>query len=279
MTVKELDNGVLVGELDCFDATQTFDCGQSFRFDIDGNKAAGYAYGKRIEFIQISKTELFITPCTLSEFENVWKKYLSLDCDYSEIRSEMSRRRADDTHLAAAMESGKGIRILRQEPWETLCSFIVSQNNNIPRIKKIIHAMCRAGAEISGGSETDFPAPKTLIKMGKDGLFALKTGFRAAYLYDAACKVDSGEIDLDAIKSMPTEKAAQELCKIKGVGPKVAACALLFGFEKHDCFPIDVWVKRIMSEYYGGEVSGSDFGEYAGLAQQYLFYHRRYIEK
>jgi N-glycosylase/DNA lyase len=228
--------------------------------------------------LQVSESEIFITPCTKAEFDEIWVKYLSLDTDYALIRKNMASSRIDDKNLALAMETGKGIRLLRQNKWETLCSFIISQNNNIPRIKKIISSLCKAGAEISGGSEIEFPTPETLVKMGVDGLFALKTGFRAGYLYDAATKVAGGEIDLEAVAKMSTDDAVAELCKIRGVGPKVAACALLFGFEKYDCFPIDVWVKRLMTEYYGGLVSGKDFGEYAGLAQQYLFYHRRYIE-
>lgn len=279
MKVTEKNGAVVVGELSNFSVLQTFDCGQCFRFDVSGETAEGYAFGKKRLFTQLSDSEIMISPCTENEFELIWKPYLSLDSDYAQIRSELCSVRADDVSLKAAMETGNGIRILRQEPWETLCSFIISQNNNIPRIKKIIAALCKAGAEIEGGDETVFPSPKTLIKMGKDGIFALKTGFRAAYLYDAACKVDSGEIDLDAIKEMPTERASEELCKIKGVGPKVAACTLLFGFGKYDSFPIDVWVKRVMQEYYGGNVSASDFGRYSGLAQQYLFYHRRYVEE
>jgi N-glycosylase/DNA lyase len=276
--ITERDGGVLISGAEYFSVRQTFDCGHCFRFDLTERGAVGYAFGKKIELTEVGEGEIFMTPCTEKEFHDVWERYLALDTDYGAIRKELTEKREADTSLATAMETGKGIRILRQEPWEALCSFIISQNNNIPRIKKIIAALCKAGAEITGGSENEFPSPETLIKMGVDGLFALKTGFRAAYLYDAACKVHSGEINLEAVLAMPTEEAASELCRIKGVGPKVAACALLFGFEKTDCFPIDVWVKRLMQEYYGGEVKGSDFGRYAGLAQQYLFYHRRYIE-
>ncbi len=278
MTVREENGSVVVRGLVHFSVTQTFDCGQCFRFDINENSATGYAFGKKITFLQLSEDSVCITPCTLDEFNDIWAKYLCLDLDYAEIRSEMLSYRKDDEKLSLAMQTGNGIRILRQDKWETLCSFIISQNNNIPRIKKIISSLCKAGAEISGGSEIEFPSPETLIKMGKDGLFALKTGFRASYLFDAASKVVNGEIDLGAVFEMDTENACAELCKIKGVGPKVAACTLLFGFEKYDCFPIDVWVKRVMQEYYGGLVSGKDFGRFAGLAQQYLFYHRRYIE-
>ncbi len=272
------NGGVRVSEIELFAVSQTFDCGQCFRFDVTENKASGYAFGKKVTFVQLSESEIFITPCTEEEFNSLWKGYLSLDENYTAVRDEMKALRKDDGSLSAAMETGKGIRILKQDPWETLCSFIISQNNNIPRIKKIIEALCKKGAEISGGDESAFPSPKTLIKLGKDGLFQLKTGFRAAYLYDAACKIESGEVDLNKIYGMSSAEAEAELCKIKGVGPKVAACTLLFGFGKTDAFPIDVWVKRVMQEYYGGNINPSDFGPYSGLAQQYLFYHRRYLE-
>ncbi len=278
MTAREENGVVIISGVDNFSVDQTFDCGQCFRYDVSENRAVGFAFGKKIEFLQLSRNEIKIAPCTLDEYKSIWERYLCLDTDYTKIREKMSIFRADDKKLKDAMETGSGIRLLRQDKWETLCSFIISQNNNIPRIKKLIAALCKAGAEITGGSEIDFPSPETLVKMGEDGLFALKTGFRAKYLFDAASKVASDEIDLDEVAKMPTEQAMAELCKIKGVGAKVAACTLLFGFGKYDCFPIDVWVKRVMEEYYGGQVSGSDFGEYAGLAQQYLFYHRRYIE-
>ena len=273
--IFERDGGVAVKNVEFFSPAQTFDCGQCFRFEVDEKSATGYAYGRKMSFTLISEDELFISPCTLAEYYEIWEKYLGLDTDYGAVRDELKVTRKDDFKLFEAMEMGKGIRILRQEPWETLCSFIISQNNNIPRIKKIISSLCKAGAQLSGGSEHDFPSPETVQKMGVDGLFALKTGFRASYLYDAAVKVISGEVDLNAIFDMPYAEAEKELCRIKGVGPKVAACTLLFGFGKLDAFPIDVWVKRVLTEYYGGIASGADFGRYAGLAQQYLFYHKR----
>ena len=273
--IVEKNGGVAVKNVEFFSPMQTFDCGQCFRFEVDEKSATGYAYGRKMSFTLVSESELFISPCTLAEYYEIWEKYLGLDTDYGALRDELKVTRNGDIKLFEAMETGKGIRILRQEPWETLCSFIISQNNNIPRIKKIIGSLCKAGAEISGGSSDEFPSPATLEKMGVDGLFALKTGFRAAYLYDAATKVLSGEIDLNAVFDMPYAEAEKELCRIKGVGPKVAACTLLFGFGKLDAFPIDVWVKRVLAEYYGGEASATDFGRYAGLAQQYLFYHKR----
>lgn len=278
MTFTAENGGVRASGIENFAVNQTFDCGQCFRFDVTESTASGCALGKKISFIQLSDSEILITPCTEEEFYGLWYRYLSLDRDYGAIRNGLREKRRDDAALARAMETGKGIRILSQEPWEALCSFIISQNNNIPRIKKIIQALCVRGAEISGGSEAEFPSPKTLLRLGEGGLFELKTGFRAGYLIDAAEKVASGEVDLEKIHNMSLESAEAELRRIKGVGPKVAACTLLFGFGRLDAFPIDVWVKRVIREYYGGDVSPNDFGRYAGLAQQYLFYHKRYLD-
>lgn len=283
MKITEKDNSVIITGLEYFSVRQTFDCGQSFRFRVtveeDGTvRADGIAFGKRVSFIQPREDTLIITPCTLSEYEKIWSHYLGLDTDYTVIRRDLSEKRPDDGHLSEAMKQGSGIRILRQDPWEALCTFIISQNNNIPRITSLVAALCRAAGEDMGDGESyGFPTPEAVMALGVDGLFALKTGFRAGYLYDAAVKVCSGEIALDAVKTLKTEEAEIILRKIRGVGPKVAACALLFGFEKNDAFPIDVWVKRVMAEFYPEGITPADFGENAGLAQQYLFYYRRFL--
>ncbi len=278
MKITENNGSVRVSEIEYFSVEQTFDCGQCFRFTQEENGVSGFALGRAVTIRQLSESEIELTPCTRNEFENEWLEYLGLSEDYGAIRADLTRNRQNDAPLAASMERGKGIRILRQPKWETLCSFIISQNNNIPRIKKLISALCAEGNKISGLCENVFPSPEVLLEMGQERIFALKTGFRAAYLYDAAQKVASGEVDLEKIALLPYSEASAELCKIKGVGPKVAACTLLFGFGKYDAFPVDVWVKRLMDEYYGGMVSASDFGRYAGIAQQYLFYNRRYVE-
>jgi len=283
MRITQNDGSVTVTELEYFSVAQTFDCGQSFRFRVThdengGCRADGIAYGRRVSFVQSTPHTLTIQPCTLEEYETVWSHYLGLDADYAVIRRELSEKRPSDGHLSEAMKQGDGIRILRQEPWETLCTFIISQNNNIPRITSLVAALCRAAGEDMGDGESfAFPTPEAVMALGVDGLFALKTGFRAGYLYDAAQRVVSGEVSLDTVKTAKTAEAEAMLRKIKGVGPKVAACALLFGFEKNDAFPIDVWVKRVMAEFYPEGVAPSDFGDYAGLAQQYLFYYRRFL--
>ena len=281
MKVTELSGNVVISELEYFSVAQTFDCGQSFRFKVstDGSvvRADGIALGRRIAFIQSEDGTLTISPCTLAEFNALWSHYLALDTDYAAIRGELSLLRPDDEILTSAMNEGNGIRILRQDPWEALCTFIISQNNNIPRITGLVDALCRAAGEPLG-SEGDFafPTPEAVKKLGVDGLFALKTGFRASYLFDAASRVCSGELDLHSIRLLSTEDAEKALRTVRGVGPKVAACSLLFGFEKNDAFPIDVWVKRVMAEFYPQGVEPKEFGRYAGLAQQYLFFFRRW---
>ena len=174
------------------------------------------------------------------------------------------------------MEYGRGIRILRQDGWEALCSFIISQNNNIPRIKKIIENMSKTFGEKIGDDLYAFPTAKALYEAGEDKIFELKTGFRAKYIYDAAKKVANGEIDLSLIDKMPTKDALEYLMQIKGVGLKVASCALLFGFNKTDAFPVDVWVKRVLEKYYPNGLDLDNLGDYAGMIQQYLFYYERY---
>ena len=160
-----------------------------------------------------------------------------------------------------------------QEPWETLCSFIISQNNNIPRIKGIIDRLCMNFGENQNGVYT-FPSANIIAKLSLEDLSVLRSGFRAKYILDAAKKVSSGEIDLDTLKSMDIDSARQELMKIKGVGPKVADCTLLFALEHIEAFPKDVWIKRAMEKLFGGQLPECAV-PYAGIVQEYIFYYAR----
>ncbi|MBR2432768.1 MAG: DNA-3-methyladenine glycosylase 2 family protein, partial [Clostridia bacterium] len=251
MKVVNFGNYIKIEDESFFDIFQTFDCGQTFRFEKIGEDVVeGVAHGKLLRMKQ-TKDGCVEINCTADEFERVWKHYLALDRDYSEINAYFSL--GNDEVLKKAALYGKGIHILRQDPWEALCSFIISQNNNIPRIKKIINSLSEKFGEpfeYEGKTYYSFPTAKALAEAGEAEIFALKTGFRAKYICDAAEKVVSGEIDLEKILSLTTSDAQTELLRIKGVGPKVAACALLFGFDKTDAFPIDVWVKRVFSKYY-----------------------------
>lgn len=278
------------------DINKTFDCGQAFRFDpvkdtVHECEFSGVAYGKAVSFAK-DGNDLYIYNSTADDFLSLWQHYLGLDTDYEAIRNDI-RSRSDNPALGNAIAYGDGIRILSQEPWETVCSFIISQNNNIPRIKKIITAMsARLGRP--AGDHTDekmrghlsdimksgaytFPTPEAIRSNGIALLAELRTGFRAKYIYDAADKFSSGEISAQMISGAPDTAAAAEILKtIKGVGPKVAACALLFGFERYDAFPIDVWIRRVMEKYFPADYNAASLGSYAGIAQQYLFYYERY---
>ncbi|HPT84410.1 MAG TPA: DNA glycosylase [Bacillota bacterium] len=280
---------VIVAGLSDFDIAQIFDCGQCFRFDPDpAGGISGVAFGRWVRLEQPRPDTLIIYGAGREEYERVWKRYLSLDEDYGAIKADIAERFAPFDKagiINAAMERGGGIRILRQDPWETLCSFIVSQNNNIPRIKKIIAALSEEYGEKfeykSGDGESktfySFPTAEALASAGEEALYALRTGFRAKYIYDAARKVAEGELDLGSIAKLPTSEAAAELMKIKGVGLKVASCVLLFGFGRTEAFPVDVWVRRVLDKYYPDGLDTTALGRYAGIAQQYLFYYERYI--
>ncbi len=259
-----------------FDITQIFDCGQCFRFNKHPDKEntyCGVAFSTYLEVKQNDNELIFNTD--KDTFDRIWHSFFDLDTDYGMIMSGFE----DDEILYNAAKFSSGIRILKQEPWEALCSFIISQNNNIPRIKGIIENMSRTyGEKIACSDGIDryaFPTAQALYMAGVDGLFALKTGFRAKYIYDCAKKVVEGELNLDGICGMPLEDALEALQKVSGVGPKVASCALLFGFSKHDAFPVDVWVKKILAKYYKDKVNPHFSSSYAGIAQQYLFYYER----
>ncbi len=262
-----------------FDLNQIFDCGQSFRFSPCGDNAfSGIAHGK---YIIISQTDSSVTidSCFPDDFENIWKKYFSLDVDYNALRSEIVSIRPNDAVLSEAMKYGKGIRLLRQDKWETLCSFIISQNNNIPRIRSLIEAISeKYGNIIENGDNTyySFPSATVIADAGVDALRELKVGFRAPYIIDAATKVASGEIDLDQLDLLPTDELLNKLMTIKGVGLKVASCVTLFAYGRLDSFPIDVWVKRVLEKYYPEGFDHTVLGNTAGLVQQYLFYYERY---
>ena len=160
-----------------------------------------------------------------------------------------------------------------------ICSFIISQNNNIPRIKKIVNDMCQKyGHSVAYLDKTyySFPDAKALLDAGIEEIFNLKTGFRAKYIIDACEKIANGKIDLDSVYAQDFNSAVETLCQIKGVGLKVACCALLFGFDKTEAFPIDVWIKRVIENRFNGNLDISLFGKNGGIAQQYLFYYERY---
>ncbi len=257
----------------CFDLPETLDCGQAFRWrciEEDGSLWEGAAFGKALRLRREGDKLLLF--CTKEEFQTIWTPYFDLSTDYPRLRESLA---SIDPLLKDACSFAPGIRLLCQEPWEALCSFLISQNNHIPRIKGIIERLCgEFGSSIPGSELHAFPGPERLASLSLEQLSPLRAGFRAKYLLDAARKVVSGEVDFQAIIREEADFGRQELQKISGVGPKVAECTLLYGFHKTSCFPMDVWMKRVMTKLLPDRTP-AEFGEYAGLAQQYLFHYSR----
>ena len=262
------ENKIILTESDAFSPEQTFLCGQCFRFDPCEGGFSGIAGGRFIRAESFEgKTVLYTSK---ADFEAFWKDYFDLGRDYSAVRGLIK----DDPFLLAAEEYGRGIRMLRQEPWEALCSFIISQCNNIPRIKGIVGKLCQKfGREIEDGFA--FPEAEVIAALTPEDLAPIRAGYRAEYIVSAAREVASGALDLEALKKLPTQEARKRLLAVHGVGKKVADCVLLFGLSKTDAFPVDVWIKRVLDNVYPQGFDASVYGDLAGIVQQYLFFYAR----
>lgn len=262
-------NDIILENVECLDLDLTLDCGQAFRWvKNDDNSWSGVVKGV---YLNISKNgNTFILKNTTKEnYENIWKDYFDFEKDYTEICNTLKQ----DKLIAPTVDEYYGIRILNQDSWEALCSFVISQQNNIKRIKGIIDRLCKAyGDEICNGFYS-FPSAERLSKLTVEDFEALGTGYRAKYLERLSKSVANGEIDLKKIKALSLDDARKELLSIYGVGIKVANCALLFGFGFYDAFPVDVWMKRVM-EYYPDGLPDC-FNGIGGIAQQYLFHWAR----
>lgn len=274
MIYEAKENGIILKGVNCLDIELSAFCGQAFRWSkTEEGFIKGTVKGKTAV---IEKTDegYFFHSCSENEFKEIWFEYFDLGTDYAEICEKIS----PDESIKKAVEMYYGIRILKQEPWEALCSFIISQNNNIPRIMGIIDRLCSTYGDKNEKGEYTFPSYEKLIDLTVEDLAPLRAGFRSKYILDAAQKLYNKEIDLEKIYSAPMDEARNELMKIKGVGPKVAECTLLYGFGKKEAFPVDVWVKRIVSELYPEGLPECIKGN-EGIAQQYLFHWRRNLIK
>lgn len=272
MIIQELDGKVKISDIGPFSAVQTFDSGQCFRWtpNSDGSYT-GVAYGKAAK---ISSDDDSVTVSgTKADFLSVWKDYLDLSRDYDAIRKAFSV----DDFTKAAGSFGSGIRILKQEPWEALCSFIISQCNNIPRIQSIISTLCKLyGEKILFDSKElfTFPSAERISSLALVDLSPLRCGYRAPYILNAAKAIASGELCFERLRHLETEAARAEIMKLQGVGRKVADCFLLFGLNRLDAFPIDTWMKKAAA-FYPGDMRAFQNSPYAGIFQQYIFYYAR----
>lgn len=264
MDYTSKNNDILLYQPD-FDLDETLDCGQAFRWekaDCGYNCTYnGYFLDKPLK-ISYDGERFIFHDTSEEDFLSIWADYFDLSTDYGKIKSQLSK----DETLKKACDFAGGIRLLKQDSWECLCSFIISQNNNIPRIKGIISRLCEHYGH--------FPSAAELAAETVESLGYLRSGFRAKYIIDAAVKTACGMIDLEKTAQMPLEEARKSLIGIKGVGPKVAECVLLFGMHRTEAFPIDVWIKRVMENYYPNGLPDCTKG-IEGTAQQYLFHYIR----
>lgn len=271
-----------------FELEHIFECGQCFRWKKNSDNS--YIGITPIGVLKVNKINNvlqvdgnFVANNSEGEIKEKISEYLDLNTNYSDIKNIISQ---DDINIKNAIEYGGGIRILNQEPWEMLISFIISAANNIPRISKTIENISiRYGKEITYDNKEYylFPTPEELSLASIDDLRGLNLGFRDKYVYSATKMVVEKKIDLKAICCMPYKEAKAELKKIAGVGDKVADCILLFSMNKKEAFPVDTWIKKVMANLYNEskdikkieQFAKERFGEYAGIAQQYLFYYMR----
>ena len=253
-----------------FDLTQTLDCGQSFRW-VENEDGSFTGVVKDI-VANVSYNNDTLTIESDSDLDkDMWSNYFDLELDYGKIKDDLSKMHPV---LSEASAYAGGIRILNQEPFEALITFIISQNNNISRIKGIVERLCENFGEKIDDTHYTFPTAEKLSKLSPDDLAPIRAGFRHRYIIDAAQKIASGEIDLEVLREKEYFEAQKELMKITGVGVKVADCVLLYGLHRLESFPLDVWMKRALSVLFEG-YKGDEFGPYGGIAQQYIFHYSR----
>lgn len=251
---------------------KTFECGQCFRWNADENGGyVGVASGRAARVF--TRGGMAVIECDEADI-GFWREYLDMDTDYVKARESVML----GEYLTECAEYGRGIRILRQDKWEALCSFIISQCNNIPRIKSIVEKLCAMfgeAMETPWGVKYSFPTASRVALLEEPELALLRSGYRASYIINAARAVASGDIDLEYAATLDGNEARKYLKSLNGVGDKVANCAVLFGLHRMDAFPVDVWIKRALKENLPAGFDPATLGDYAGLAQQYMFFHAR----
>lgn len=261
-----------------FNLKQIADSGQCFRMDFMGEgRYRLITYGRYIELAQITPEQVEIG-CSPEDFDLIFRTYFDLDYDYASIVDRLATGK--DLFLKRAAEYGSGMRILQQEPFEALISFILSQNRNISMNKRCIQNLSELFGEKKtsreyGVSYSAFPTPEALAKADMENLRCAGLGYRDTYVKKAAQAVWEGTLNLDELKNGEWDWARGEIRKLHGVGEKVACCVSLYGLHHLDAVPQDVWIKRMEKEIYKGRFRWEEYGDYAGIVQQYAFYYIR----
>ena len=283
--IIEEDNKIIIKNIFDFEPKHIFECGQCFRWYVE--KDFSYtivAFGKTLNVRKVDNN-VILSNTNINDFNNIWFSYFDLGKDYMKIKKELSK----DLILEDAIKFGHGMRLLNQEPYETVISFIISANNQILRIKKAIELISIDLGEYSGSwngkDYFSFPKPEKLASLDEDYIKEkYRVGFRADRIRETSRRIRDKEFDLDCIYELSRDEGKNLLTTLPGVGPKVSDCILLFAFDKEEAFPVDVWVKRVMEYFYLKEdtnvkhigIHGARiFGRLAGYAQQYLFYYAR----
>ena len=269
----------MIVEIKDFVPEHTFNCGQCFRWEKqEDGSFIGVANGQAVRITADGET-VSIDGITKDDYSSFWEKYLDAKRDYSGIKKAVN---INET-MNKSIQFGYGIRILRQEFFETLISFIISQRSSIPKIKSCVNKLCELcgeKTEFEGKVYYAFPTPEKVASLSEESLRAIGVGYRAPYILKAAQAVLNGEIDASLLENADTPSAREKLLSLYGVGDKVCDCVLLFSLGKYDLFPSDVWIKRVMAEEFESqtakETGESEFGLYSGFAQQYLFYWRKF---
>lgn len=273
-----------------FDPKHIFECGQCFRWKLEEDNSYTIVANKKVLNVSLQNKKIILKNTNIEDVNNIWIDYFDLNRNYTNLKQKLGKM---DDNLKEAVLFGSGIRILNQNSWEMLISFIISSNNRIPMIKKAINNICKNYGEFiqtyKGEDYYSFPSVEQINKASIQNLRDCKTGFRDKYIKETTQKILDENIDLLEIEKMDSKNCHNELIKFKGVGDKVADCIALFGMKKYDSFPVDTWVKKIMIKFYNMDEKmslkkmrqyGQDlFGEDAGFAQQYLFYYMRETNK
>ena len=279
-----------IKNIDSFELADIFDCGQCFRWNKQNDGSYTGVFKNNVLNVQKQRETVIFKGICNGDIEETVRDYFDLDIDYEDIKKQLSKI---DENVKTSVEYGKGIRILNQDLWETIISFIISANNNIPRIKGIIERLSKAyGKEIdwNGNKYYTFPTAEELKDVSVEDFRKLGTGFRDIRLYETTHMILDGKVNLEQLQNNPnTIEVREQLLSLSGVGPKVADCILLFStLKRFEVFPIDVWVRRVMNELYIKnpdenkvnkkeieKLAKEKFGNLAGIAQQYLFYWKR----
>lgn len=252
----------------------TFDCGQCFRWNKEEDGSFTGVARKKAVNISYDNKDILIKGASEDDVKNIWREYLDIDRDYSAVKKAVSISPV----MEEAVNFGSGIRILKQEFFEALLSFIISQRNYIPNIKKCVEKLCSSYGEpleLMGKTYYSFPDPERLKDVTEADYASLGVGYRAKYIRRAVLDILNGKIDEDHLRQSDTKEARRALLEIYGVGNKVADCILLFSLARFDSFPVDVWIGRAIEDDLGGKKGEELFGENSGFAQQYLFYWKR----